>query len=202
MGDDIWTLVERPGFEGKAKRDNEGKWDRQYGEGNWKRVWKYGGEMLDFEGICKHYENAYFEHAKENPEIWLELLSCASDVYDNDFSNIHSGTDYSIQESGSIHIQDIAVRNVVRRMGWEFRGNRLVRVRKHSKESYERKEDWGFHLSPGKIRYHEPWAIERPSVAELAEEEGKEPWYGVGTVEDMYQSNKWLAVRSSVLGKT
>ncbi|MBR9680699.1 MAG: hypothetical protein GOU98_02645 [Candidatus Altiarchaeota archaeon] len=194
-----WVLVERPGFSGKSKAKRHELWNDIYGKDNWDRIWTYGDQILDFLEICEKYEGAYLEHAKKNPEIWKELLESASDVYDNNISNINSKHDYTHQESNSTHIQDIAVRNVVKAMGLEFKGENLIRVRRHSRKDYRSKKDWGWYLSPGIVEYHEPKMIEEPSLAQQRNDSGEKAWWGIWTVEDMYQSNKWLAVTKQVL---
>jgi len=195
-----WVLFERPGFSGRRRAARHELWNKTYGKEGWKQVWTYEKNFLNFEEVCKKYEDAYFEHAKKHPDIWLELLEYASDVYDTNKSNVESKKDYLYQEAESTHIQDIAVRNVVERMGWNFNLNgKIIRVRKQTKEGYDNKTDWGYYLSPGVVNYHEPKMIEKPSLAQLKREEKTKPWWRVWTVEDMYQSNKWLAIKKSIL---
>jgi hypothetical protein len=58
------------------------------------------------------------------------LVENACDVFDNDESNVVSGFNYFVQGRKLTHLQDIAIRRVLRTMQQSFNGERLIRVRK------------------------------------------------------------------------
>jgi len=66
------------------------------------------------------------------------------------------------------------------RRGWSFQGDKLVQIRKHS-------EYWGRNLSPGKVLFHLPQLIAVPHLV---------GWWDHNSIEDYYQSNKVLQIKS------
>jgi hypothetical protein len=178
---EIWVVVERPGYLGKYRDEKFGEWDEKYGKGNWRLVWKVGEVFVDFLGVCALYEDAYFEFLRTNPNILRQLINEASNVYDDEPSNVDSGFDYTKQETKRTHIQDIAIRRSLIRMGLWFQGKELIRIR----------QEKGTHalsmiLSPGGVPFHRPDLIEKPEL---------EGWWYPGTVESFYQSNRFLQVK-------
>ncbi len=129
-----------------------------------------------------HYENSYFEFMKNNKPILDWLINTAKDVYDNDISNINSKTDYSIQETKSTHIQDIAVRRVIQRMNLEFKGQELIQIRG--------KDSRGYMLNPGKIPFYKPEFILKPE---------RNGWWDKDSIEDFWQSNKIILLERHYL---
>lgn len=175
-----WQPIQRPGHFGEKREELFREYDKRYGKDNWKIKWSWGLEnYISFLGACHIYEGSYLADSFKREEVWLELIREASDVYDHESSNVEAGFNYSVQNGNATHIQDIAIRNVVRRRGWKFKGDKLVQVRSH-------KEKWGKLLSPGKVPFHDPPAIETPHL---------DGWWERDSVEDFYQSNKWLLVR-------
>ncbi len=171
-----WKTIERPGFFGRKRDERYRGFDARYGEGKWRIGWVYGIEVLPFVDACKKYEEGYFRDSYNREDVWIELIGVASDVYDHDPSNVKSGYDYMKQEGTATHLQDIAVRNVVRRRGWNFRGSELVQVRSHASR-------FGKSFSPGKIPFHEPERIVEPHL---------KGWWDYNSIEDFWQSNKVL----------
>lgn len=177
-----WLMtVERPGFLGKRRDEKYRQWDEKYGKGNWRLAWKVGEMFVDFLGVCALYEDAYFAFLREHYNVRRMLMAEASDVYDNELSNVESGLDYTKQETSRTHIQDIAIRRSLIRMGLWFRGRELIRIR----------QDKGMHflsviLSPGRVSFHRPEFIEVPEL---------KGWWHPKTVESFYQSNKVLQVK-------
>src|SRR5262249_15701954 len=115
------------------------------------------------------------------------LLEVASDVYDDDPSNVQSGLDYSQRGDIRTHIQDIAIRNCVKRFGREFKGNRLIQIRDQIGD-----QPLSLALSPGQVPFHTPGLISH--AENLTEIRGK-AWWLPSSVEDFYQRAKRLVVR-------
>jgi hypothetical protein len=174
------TLVERPGYIGKRKAEKYAAWDAKHGKDNWIFAWKWGELLLDFEKACKIYEDAYFMDSLRREAEWLELFENARDFFDNAETNVNSGLDYKVQEAASVHIQDIAVRNVGMRRGWKCKGDRLIQIRGPESEGY-----W---LMPGLVRFHMPHLIERPDILPS--------WANPDSTEAFYQNNRWLALKT------
>lgn len=174
-----WINIARPGYLGKHRDEKLKEWDALFGKGNWRLVWIFGDTRLDFLGACRVYEDAYYEYLKKYPQILEALVVEASEVYDDEPSNVACGLDYSKQETTRTHVQDIAIRSCLARMGQQFRGTQLIRIR----------QEKGNHplsvaLSPGRVPFHRPELIIRPSIIPA--------WAHANSVEDFYQSNRYL----------
>src|SRR3989338_3993968 len=126
---DEWLTVERQGYLGARREEKHREWDATYGKGNWRLVWKAGESAVEYLGVCALYEDAYFSFLCNEPLILHQLIHEASDVYDDELSNVHSGLDYTKQETSRTHIQDIAIRWCLVRMGVWFRGPKFMRIR-------------------------------------------------------------------------
>ena len=165
----------RPGYFGFKKEARIRELNERFGEDNWKLAWKWGDKFVSQEAAWQLYEDAYFHYFENHPLILQDILERASDVYDLNPRDVESGLDYTIQKESAVHLQDIAIRRAVRRLGEEFKGSKPLQVRgKDSPLS---------HLNPGIVPFHEPYMIERPRLHGF--------WEG-GSVEDFYQSNKYV----------
>ena len=173
-----WVTLKRPGYLGKKRNEKYAQWDAEYGKGNWRFVFFFGQAMLDFLGVCAIYEDAYYQFLDKKSKILEQLILEASDVWDDEESNVHSGFDYLKQETGRTHIQDIAIRRVVARMGLCFKGEEPIRIR-----DKDGPHPLSLILSPGQVPFH------RPDKIILNQLEG---WWQPGSVESFYQSNKFL----------
>ncbi len=178
-----WKTIGRPGYFGAKRNDTYSQYDSIYGKDNWRIVWKIEGHFFDKYTVCTLYEDAYFSFLKNNPSILEQLVSSASDVYDDDISNMTSGLDYGAQETNRTHIQDIAIRRVLTRLGTKFKGSEPIQIR----------DRLGTHplsriLSPGQVPFHRQELIEKPEL---------EGWWNKSSVESFYQSNKYLQVKKS-----
>lgn len=178
-----WKVIEdRPGYFGAKREARHREYDAAYGAGNWMLGWKLRDGFVTREVMTMLYEDSYYEYLRRNPLLLARLVTEASEVYDDAASNVSSGFDYTIQETDRTHVQDIAIRRVVARLGERFRGPELIQIR----------DDLGEHelskiLSPGHVPFLRPTWIEQPEVA---------GWWDSLSVESFYQSNKHLLVRA------
>lgn len=175
------TIETRPGYLGGQRDQKYQEWNQLYGSKNWRLVWRWQNIYLNFPQACSVYEESYFLFLKNNPQICKELVCSASNVYDDAPSNINSCTNYLIQETKHTHIQDIAIRRSLERLGETFKGKELIQIRDKN----------GFHplsltLSPGQVPFHRQDLIINPWL---------EGWWQPGSVECFYQSNRFLQVR-------
>jgi hypothetical protein len=184
-----WRVVDNrsPGYVGSRRNEVWAERDSKYGKANWRSVWLVDGNLLEYEEVCRLYEEAYFEYFKRRPELLECLLETASDVYDDDPSNVEAGLDYSKQGTVRTHIQDIAIRNCVERFGSEFKGETLLQIRDREGE-----HPLSLALSPGQVPFHKPELLSNPD--NLREIRTK-AWWLPSSVEDFYQRAKRLAVR-------
>lgn len=175
-----WETVGRPGQFGGDRDRLRAEYDVQHGVGGWRLVWRVGDLDLPFEAVVLLYEDAYAAWFARHPEVLAELAASASDVYDDAFTNVESGLNYTHQESDRTHLQDVAVRRVMVRNGLAFTGDRLVQVRGDSADPV------GASLSPGRVPFHRPEWIPSPPLS---------GWWAPGSIEDFYQSAKHLQRR-------
>ncbi|MFA5967350.1 MAG: hypothetical protein WC805_02455 [Patescibacteria group bacterium] len=173
-----WEDVERPEHLGKRRDKRFIEWNKTYGKDGWRLIWKIGKIPVDFLGACTLYEDAYFRYFLDHPNILSKLLRTAYNVYDDAESNVESIFDYNHQETGATHIQDIAIRRCVLRMGKTFHGEKLICVRQEGGN-----DPLSTILSPGRVPFHRPDLIIKPEI---------KGWWDKGTVESFYQSNRVL----------
>lgn len=178
-----WHSVQRPGYFGRRRDEKIAHLNRAHGEGNWRLVWIAADrEPLEFADACKaYYEESYTLFLQQNAGL-LGFVCEFLDVYDNALSNRTSGLDYTKQEAYSTHIQDIAVRNAVKHLGKEFNAasKELLQIRGA--------DTLGWSLGPGNVPFHIPGWITQPSM--------RPRWAQENSVEDFWQSNKWIQVRA------
>ena len=201
-----WIVVERLGHLGASRDARYKEWTKSYGpkrdyrsghldSGGWDIVWVWENGILAPKPIaCGIYEQAYFAYSKSHDRRWRRLARRARDIYDKDrLNDPRSGLDYQIQRSPADHIQDIAIRRVFARAGFVWLGKKLIRIRRHESRRMRRARDgedldYGYHFSPGKVPFHRPNLILEPHL---------EGWWDRNTVEDWYQSNRVLVVKST-----
>ncbi|HOX30064.1 MAG TPA: hypothetical protein P5080_01355 [Candidatus Paceibacterota bacterium] len=177
-----WITIATPGYLGAERDVRYKEWDEIYGEGNWRLVWVVNKTLVDFLGACALYEDAYYHFLKKNSAIVKKLVYDARDIYDDAPSNVESRFDYNHQETGRTHIQDIAIRRCMVRMGLWFMGNDLIQIRSSGKDE----QVLGNILSPGNVPFHMPYLI---SEFELS------GWWKPKSVESFYQSNRLFQIR-------
>jgi non-canonical purine NTP pyrophosphatase (RdgB/HAM1 family) len=174
---DGWQVIGRPGAIGSRKDEVLSNYDLVYGKGEWKLIWDINGNSFGLDGALALYEDAYFDYFRNHPGELNWIAENFSDVYDNNPSNINSGLDYSIQEYGGSHFQDIAIRRVLVRNGAWFKGKGLLEIRL---------SDPGVRWDPGKIPFHKPDMVPKPEVV---------GWWDSGSIESWYQSARYLEVK-------
>lgn len=184
-----WRNDRRPGFFGRRKNEIIAGLNARWGKDNWRLVWLYGPADLEtgahwctFQEACKFfYEESYYRYLRMNPAD-VRFICEYRECYDNAESNIESGLDYTKQESYSTHIQDIAMRNAMRRLGAFFTGanGKLLQIRGATTD--------GFRFGPGNLPYFAPETIISPSL--------RPEWALQHSVEDFWQSNKIIQVRT------
>lgn len=175
-----WRVeLETVGYLGKHRDERFAEWNAEHGE--WMFGWRFGEVMLDFLGACQVYEDSYFWLFLSRPAIMLSLTLEASDVYDDDPSNVLSGHDYLKQETDRTHIQDIAIRRSLVRHGLAFRGDKLIRIRQEKGD-----HPLSMTLSPGKVPFIWNNRIGDPQLT---------GWWDPNSVESFYQTNRVLLVR-------
>lgn len=174
-----WKSVFRPGYFGRNRDEKIAAFDRQYGFGNWRLVWEMEGqEPQEFPQACRlYYEEAYFRYLKNRKED-LDFICSFGEVIDNSITNIESGRDYFQQEAFSTHIQDIAIRNVLHRLGLKFLGpsDKILTVRSPDSN--------GYRFSPGRIPFFNIPAIRTPYL--------NPHWASQTSVASFWISNKVL----------
>jgi len=173
-----WKTIDRPGYIGKQRAERQAIWNERYGPENWRIAYAWGNAIINREIALQLYEDAYYEFFKANSEKLAWITANASDVFDTAPTNVSAGLDYTHQETPDNHIQDIAIRRSVLRLGKTFRGGRLIQVRSSRSEGYE--------LNPGLIPFHLPEMILNPRMA---------GWWSHDSIEDFYQSNKVFQIK-------
>lgn len=181
------------GYLGFSKKKKYQEFNQRFGQDNWLVKHFLDDQILNFVDACLQYEESYYQHFKNNPDLRKWIINTASEVYDIQESNIESRLDYTNQECDAIHLQDIAVRRALIRLKLEdegidynpnnlpdipiFKGDHPVQIRGHKTE--------GFPLNPGQVPFHKP---------ELILDTAQDGWWKQGSAEDFYQKNKVLLV--------
>ena len=181
------TAKRRIGIIGRFRREKFANLNALFGDDNLRIAFEAGGKILSEEEVLKYYEEAYFKHLDENPDIVRYLGENARDVYDSDpEKDLSSGTDYNIQNSKAKHIQDIVIRRYFQSRNLKFLGEKFIRVHSYSEDSI------GKLLSPFYVPFHRQ---------DLIPEQKAEGRWNPGSVEDFYQSTKVVQVKTSVVAE-
>lgn len=177
-----WLNDHRPGYFGRRRDSKVAALDATLGKGNWRLAWVVAPALTyEFADACKLlYEESYYLYLKDRPAD-LDFICSFGECMDNATSNVQSGLDYTKQEAFSTHIQDIAVRNVLHRLGRKFEGppEKLLVIRSADSE--------GFRFGPGNVPFMWPERITQPSLCPK--------WANKGSTEDAWQSLKWIQIR-------
>jgi ribosome modulation factor len=183
-----WRRVERPGYFGRRRQERHQAYDGLYGPSNWRLAWQIGERMGGFDEVVMLYEDAYVLYLAQRTDLLDQLVRDARDVYDDAPSNVESGLDYARQETARTHIQDIALRRSLVRLGRRFAGKQLIQIRGRGAEPPV--HPLSMALCPYQVPFHRSEWIVRPVLDGWWLEDG-----GEGSVEAFYQSNKFLEVR-------
>lgn len=185
-----FMIVDRPGYFGKLRNEIEDQYEKDYpilknGHPGWQECWQVGEHILDFDEAVMLYDDAYWVHLKDNPDI-LQWVTSFGECYDSDPSNIACGLEHDPQATPR-HIQDISVRKALVRLGIYFKQyigsfhgfyseSQLLHIRGPKTN--------GFALMPGNVNFHLPNLIlqERPR--------NMPDWIKPGSIEAFWQSNK------------
>lgn len=170
---ELWELRERAPYFGSRKKQKIGELQKRYGD--FRLAYEFEGDLIERESALQLYEDAYYFFLKRQPELLDWLVETASEVYDTEPENLDSGLDYGAQDPGKrTHLQDIAIRRVLRRLGRWFEGKELLEIRGIRSKGYV--------LNPGVVPFHRPECIQKP--------EWTATWAVPGSVESFWQSNK------------
>lgn len=172
-----WISIERPGYFGRRRDEKIAAYDKEYGKGKWRLAWITKSQIdvtnfndgfpeiyIDqfehtFEQACvQFYEQSYFDYLVSHPR-YLDEICLYKECIDNAETNIQSGCDYTKQESYSTHIQDIAIRNVLRRLDLKFKStlDQLLVIRSSNSN--------GHLFGPGNVPFYDHRLITQPSLA-------------------------------------
>ncbi|MFX1512578.1 MAG: peptidyl-tRNA hydrolase [Promethearchaeota archaeon] len=179
-----WFSISRPGYIGKRRETIESELNEKYGKENWRIVHFWQTKTISLEEALDLYEESYNQFLKDNNDLLEWLVTTASDVYDSAPSNIEAGLNYYHQENKQAHYQDIAIRRVIKCLGRSFSGDHLIQVRGRHAE--------GAKLSPGRVPFHLTNEILNPHL---------KGWWKKNSVEDFWQSNKILQIKTTILLK-
>jgi len=142
----------------------------------------YASGLRSHDDIVAMFENAYFEHLSKDSNLLEWLVTTASDVYDVSTDDTKSGCNYD-KESDYTHLQDVAIRRVLKRLGKSFQGDKLLRVRS--------KDEKGCVLSPGNVPFDKPEIINQFDHSKQ--------WWADDSVEDFYQKSKAILAKPQTL---
>jgi ribonuclease Z len=167
-----WEIREHPGHFGWGKSKKLEELAQRYPGFRLAHLWR--GELLVPEAALALYEEAYLRFFSRHPLVLDWLVQTAADVYDTEPANTASGVDYAAQSpSAANHLQDIAIRRAVWRLGRWFEGRQLLEVRGQRSAGYA--------LNPGLVPFHEPAAIACGPLSS---------WVLPGSIEAFWQANK------------
>ena len=173
-----WYVVGRPGNLGSRRQEVIRNYDLLFGKGQWKHTYRFNDILVKWEEVVDLYEQAYWYYFQNHPDELLWIASNASEVFDNDLSNIDSGLDYNIQEKPGHHLQDIAIRRILRQERLEFLGDEPLEIRMQQP---------GVQWNPGRLHFHDPNLIPFNEI---------QGWWRKGSIESFYQNARYLEAKA------
>ena len=174
----VWQTITRLGYFGRHRDERYADYDLLYGFARWRIAWQVGEYAGDITAATVLYEDSYLAFLISNPPTLEALVAEASDFYDDSPTNVGSRFDYAAQETNRTHLQDIAIRRCLVRLGRWFGGPALAQIRDSMGTN-----PLSLTLSPGRVPFHRPDLIVMPELI---------GWWEPGIVESFYQSNKLL----------
>ena len=164
---------------GEKKRLKKEALAKKYPNG-YNVVYEYDGKYIERTSAFALYEDAYYYFLKEQEELLNWICQHAIDIYDTEPANILSGYDYLIQDKDSAtHLQDVAIRRAIKRLGRSFKGKKLIQVRGFRSAL--------FAMNPAYVAFHERSKIQQPEIVE--------EFMLPGSVESFWQSNKTIVTK-------
>jgi hypothetical protein len=183
-------IVSRPGYFGRRRTQIASQLDRDYP--GWQECWQINNNILSFSEAVLLYDDAYFHHLNNNPQV-VDWVTSFGECYDSERANIATGTDHDPKASPR-HIQDVSVRRALIRLGTyfkDFRGTDHTLYDEQHLLHIRGEETNGFELMPGNIKFHKPELILQENI------ENMPGWIKPGTVESFWQANKVIVLPRS-----
>jgi hypothetical protein len=173
-----WQTIGRPaGLYGRERDQRRREYDRRFGSNSWRVMHVLAGEVLEPTQAWRLYQASYQQFFETHPAILDWLCDHAADVYANAVSNVRSGLEYQIQERKREHIADIAIRNAIKELGRELKGETLVCIGGARPDLPA--------LHPGQVPFCRQEQMEQPILR---------GYWQPGSVECFWQSNRILQV--------
>ncbi len=142
-----------------------------HGKDNLRRMWEYDSLFYPSTVAYNICENAYLGDSYNRENIWRELLKDAKNIYILEPNEIMSRRDYkySLEE---INFHDIAIKNVLKKRGFNFQGKKLIQIDYQSKQDY-----WSYNFDPGKVPFNEAIRIKNPQLKGYWDKNSIKAWY-------------------------
>ncbi len=188
-----WVTVERPGYFGKRKEELFMRWNKEYGEGNWRIVHQTkDGEIMEYENVFwKVYVSGYVRHFLLNPDQAEFLVNKHSYTYDKYLITRREAFDpYAFYNKPGIPNQfhhtslNIALEWF---LGMKFKGSKPIQVRQGKPGTDKQNWPAGWRWSPGYIR------CTRPDQIPIHQKSGW--WEDEDSIEAFYQYTKVVQAR-------
>ena len=175
-----------PGYMGKQRKQVLEKLNSWFGREQWQFMYHLpNGSLISYEAGIELYQEAYKEYFDKNPQIINDLIENYRNVYDVSPAHVTGNEkdyDYDLYSGNQAHIQDVAIRRIIRDKGLTFKGNKLLQIRG--------KKTQGYYLNPGVVPFHKPELINRKISDKIYRK-----WWNKNSVEDFYQSNRVVVLK-------
>lgn len=99
--------------------------NKQVGKGNWYWCFKAGKRLYSWQWGMQLYEDAYYKFISSDISLVKELVSY-SNVFEINRHDVDSKADYKHQQHSADHVQDIAIRRCLIRLGVWFKGREIL----------------------------------------------------------------------------
>jgi hypothetical protein len=180
-------IVARPGYFGKRRPEILAELAAKFP--GCMECWQVGDLILTFDEAVMLYDDAYFQHLSQKPDL-LEWVTSFGECYDSARDNIACGINHDPHASPR-HIQDVSVRRALVRLGVYFKqylgycesaytDDQLLHIRGDSTN--------GFILMPGNVSFHRPDLISTEPIDKI------QSWIKPGSIEFFWQMNKVIVL--------